>query len=426
MPELRLTGPRGDNPLGFLAAMGALATLESAGIVCRLRWEGLTPILLWQSPSPAITVSGAVCPQEPCPTGHRPLSQEEAALILVLHGLLHRDPPGLHDQKELKVADKRVKEWRTTVKKKREEIKKRRLSPAERKQIEVQELEPLLAQLQQAEEEYHSCLARVSIDPALSLGDSLTAKNGQWTEFLSRIIELAAQTRDHRLLALVASYGIGDPNQLEESMLSTPWALVRGAGHQHFLGSVRQLIECCSACHLAKALFGPWIGTDEQCSLRLDPSEDRRYALMSADPTASDNRARTLWGANRLAFEALQFFPVYPSHPMGVVGWRSHKGNEWDDGSKVRWPLWRNALSSAAIHSLMRHPDLWRDFSESASGQNLAQEQRRHARNLAVMARRNLMARGVYAVFTSTRVRDDKRYNLMPGTACWMIPSSSG
>jgi hypothetical protein len=412
MVEVRLTGPRGDNPLGFLATLGVAASLETGRIPCQIRWDGLSPVLCWEPSTAFSRTSGEVCAREQCPVGHRSLSADEEHLILALYTLLHRNPPSEEAQDELTAAERQLREWRTKVKKKEAELKKLRLPRNERKQVEQLELNPLELKRDQAQKHYLACLAKSTVDPALSLGDNLTAKNQLWGDFLDRLVMIGMQLKDRRLLDLLACYGMGDANEPEGDMQSTPWALVRGAGHQHFLGSVRELMQRCLPCHFAKAAFGPWVGSDEQFSLRLDPGEDRRYALMSADPTAAGNRPKTLWGANRLAFEALQFFPVYPSHPVGVIGWKSSERGDWDDGSEVRWPLWNKPLSPAVIRSLMRLPDLWQDPPAASLG-------RRGDASLSARAR--LQCRGVFAVFRSKRIRDDKRYNLTPGTACWMI-----
>jgi hypothetical protein len=118
---------------------------------------------------------------------------------------------------------------------------------------------------------------------------------------------------------LAAAYGIADPAQPTERMLASPWALISGSGHQDFLSSVQELMHRCSVDHLTRALFGPWEPTDDKYSLRLDAGDDRRYALMERDP--SGNKPFTLWGANRLTFEALRFFPCLPARDgMAVRG----------------------------------------------------------------------------------------------------------
>ena len=57
------------------------------------------------------------------------------------------------------------------------------------------------------------------------------------------------------------------------------------------------------------ALFEPWTYRDDRYSMRWDPLEDRRYALMDRDPTASDNKSRTVWMANLFAYRSLVLFP---------------------------------------------------------------------------------------------------------------------
>ena len=149
-------------------------------------------------------------------------------------------------------------------------------------------------------------------------------------------------------------------------MLASPWVLVNGSGHQDFLSSVEELMVACTPEHFRQALFGPWNPQDEKYSLRLDAVDDRRYALMDRDPTSSNNKPRTLWGANRLAFEALRFFPAMPVRGgMGVRAWKSSNGN-WQENCRVRWPLWRQPVGVASIQSLLGLRDLWLEDAEAA------------------------------------------------------------
>ena len=135
-------------------------------------------------------------------------------------------------------------------------------------------------------------------------------------------------------------------------MQGSPWALIRGDSRQDFLETVEQLMIRCTEQHLKHALFGPWSFTDEKYSLRLDPLEDRHYALIARDPTGTGNEPRTIWGTNRIAFEALRFFPTVPIRGgAGVLAWRAH--------TRVRWPLWSQFLSAPVIQSLLSVPDLW-------------------------------------------------------------------
>jgi len=321
MPVFELTGPRGDNPLGFLAALGALVTLEDVGWRPRLAWKGLRPQL-------GVEVDAS---------------------------------PGLETASE------------------------------------VERRQQLLAALESALRRDNS----EDPDPSVRLGENLNAPN---KEFAAHVDSAAQQAgvADRRWVDLAAAYGIADPEAPDERMTATPWALVSGSGHQHFLGSVRQLMVLCTAAHLEKALFGPWVSEDERYSLRLDVTEDRRYALLDRDPTASGNKPRTLWGANRLAFEALRLYPAMPSRQgMAVRAWRARSGN-WREDCAVRWPLWTPPLTAAVVASLLGLPALWSD---------------------APGARDELRQMGVFAVYESRRVAVGEggqvKYNLTPPMAVW-------
>lgn len=419
--EIRLTGIRGDNPLGFLAALGAFATLDSPETPCRLKWDYLSPILSWAPPVQPTTAGGSPCSSQPCQTGHRPLQPAETRLVEELHTRLFRQPLCQEISEALSAASKQAKKAATAVKNKEKEIKKRRLERAELKQARDKELPPLLEAARQAQAQYRRLLGQVRLDPVLTLGDNLTAANEEWVEFVERVITSGKETANRRDLALLASFGIGDPNRPDEQMFATPWALLRGAGHQHFLGTVRELVHLCTPCHYAKALFGPWIPSDERLSLRLDPAEDRRYALMAADPTSADNTPRTLWGANRLAFEGLQFFPAYPSHPVAFAAWRNQERGNWVTACQIRWPLWRHSLSADAVRSLLLLPVFWSDLPLSQSGGKKDSTSRRNNPSPSLTARQQLNARGVFAVFSSSRILNDKFYNLTPGAPLWTV-----
>lgn len=338
MIEFQLTGPRGDNPLGFLAALGALVTLEDAGWNPRLGWSGVRPRLAVAPPHSALLAS-------------MPEVDKRQSLLNALHTALRREH-----------------------------------KPGE------------------------------APDPSVRLGKNLNVPNRLLLRHTDDAVQQARQG-DRRWVDLVAAYGVADALKPEEQMLATPWALVSGSGHQHFLGyedggrgdknsleGVAALMVECEIRHLARALFGPWIPEEERksLSLRLDPSEDRQYALMDRDPSGTDRRPRSLWGANRLAFEALRLFPAMPAAGgMAVRGWRL-AGGTWRQGCKVRWPLWEPLIPVAVVGSLLGFAGLWR------------QDER---------ARAQLRALGVHAIFESRRIavgeRTNVKYNLTPPNVVW-------
>jgi hypothetical protein len=405
MMELKLTGPRGDNPLGFLTALGVLATLEDAGVNAEMRWNVLTPAVRFNPPSGGLP--GPVlfsCNGHTCPVGHRSPDPGGTVLLTILARQLRRNAPSREEADIEAAAKRKMEDLSTRIKKTAQEIKNRypgRQMRGEKQQALEREVRPLEQQLAIAREEYLQARRRSGIDPTVTLGKNLAAKNHEFADFLDSLLSESFPDPGRRALALAASYGVSDPNRPADAMLPTPWALITGAGHQDFLDTVGELMVRSTACHIARAILGPWEPNDERWSLRLDPADDRRYALMASDPTSSGNKSLTLWGANRLAFEAFRFFPAYPAARgrMAVVAWKPSSDGGYRSNAQVRWPLWSPWRSADGIRSLLTLPEV---FGDSTS------------------ARLALRLRGVYGVFASRRIQVDKYFNLLPGTPVWM------
>jgi hypothetical protein len=394
MLELRLTGPEGNNPLGFLTALGVMLTLEDAGYQARLGWNGITPLI-------SASVSGfAECETE---------EERQALYIEALYRKLRREPG--HRAAEAEQARKEMERAKTTVKKKQDEIKARKLNRDAAREARHLEVEPLQEIVRRKETAFKRTLVESAADPSVTLGKNLTETNDELIKHAATACERSRPT-DRRWVDLTAAYGVADPTHPEERMFASPWALVSGSGHQDFLSSIEELMIQCTGTHLRHALFEVWRPMDEKYSLRLDMGDDRRYALMDRDPAGGDNKPYTLWGANRLAFEALRFFPAMPLRGgMGVRAWRAMNRN-WQENCRVRWPLWRPPIGSAAIRSLLGLRDLWLDDSAS---------------------REKLTGIGVYAVMESRRIAvgnaPNQKFNLTPATPMWISsfrPKSRG
>lgn len=386
MFEFRLTGPEGNNPLGFLTALGALVTLEDKGEHACLGWDGVTPRLF------------ASLERVTRPPG----DEEERREVLVefLHRALVRKPG--ESAAKTEHAKREMETAKTAVKKKRDEIKKRKRGRAAAQQVHHNELEPLEEVLRSKTAIFQASLRESAVDPTVALGKNLTELNGKLIDHFKLACEHAS-LENRRWADIAAAYGIADPSRPDERMMASPWALVSGSGHQDFLSSIEALMIRCTVNQLRQSLFGPWNPKDDKYSLRLDPADDRRHALMDQDPAAHGNKPRTLWGANRLAFEALRFFPAMPlAGGMGVRGWRAKDG-DWQHGCPVRWPLWSQPISAAAIQSLLGLRDLW--LEEPA-------------------ARHRLCGLGVHAVMESRRIAvgqgANRKYNLTPATPVWV------
>lgn len=377
MNSILLTGPTGDNPLGFLTALGTLRVLSEGA-----NGRTLNPMLSWNEGRQPVLRLNVSCQNEDC-------------LVSVVHGLLAREPSA--SKADTSMAKKAWELAKLALKNKRAEIGKRRLRGKEGSEARSKELQPLIQLSQQKRESYLLSLRETASDPTISIGKDLTASSRELTDHKSQSLE-ASTALMRRWPDIVAAFGTEDSNNPEKPMLATPLALGSASGHQEFLGTVENLMLCVETAHIHAALFGPWVPEDRKFSLRLDPLENRRYALMDRDPTASGNEALTMWGANRLAFEALSFFPCMPlKKGMAVAGWRgTQEAWVW------RWPLWSVPCSVDTVQSLLNHADCWSDDAA---------------------ARTRLRLMSCMTVITSRRIAvgsgNKVKYNLSPGIPVW-------
>ncbi|HTW63226.1 MAG TPA: hypothetical protein VME17_01365 [Bryobacteraceae bacterium] len=365
--------------MGFLTTLGALATLNDAGHQAWLAWNGVIPCL-----------SAHIEAVERADTEE----QRHALLVNALHQRLQRRKS--EHATEIEQAKKEMERAKTALKKKSEEIRARKLDRATREH----EVKALRADLESKEAAFKKALLEGAADPSVALGKNLTVPGMELIAYIAAACE-QARLADRRWIDLAASYGLADPASPEDRILTSPWALISGSGHQDFLSSIESLMLECGAEHLRQALFGPWSPRDEKYSLRLDSADDRRYALMDRDPTDGDNKPRTLWGANRLAFEALRFFPSVPiRRGMGVRAWRAGNGN-WLENCEVRWPLWEPPSQASSVHSVLGLRELWLDD---------------------LTARQRLKYLGVHTIMESRRIAavKGKYYNLTPAAPVWV------
>ncbi len=142
---------------------------------------------------------------------------------------------------------------------------------------------------------------------------------------------------------------------------NTALRTLSGAGHQHFLRTMRDLADHANRDTLEKALFLPWTRSDQRFSLRWDPEDDRRYAHRWRDP--SKDTPGTEWGANRLAFEGMPLFPVMPvGRSLVTTGFRGTRARD----TFFTWPIWEPSLSLDTVRSLLAHHGLCGDSPDRA------------------------------------------------------------
>jgi hypothetical protein len=145
----------------------------------------------------------------------------------------------------------------------------------------------------------------------------------------------------------------------EGCVQDTALRTMSGAGHQHFLKTMRNLIAATRAEHISKALFSRWQYDDpvRNMTLRWDPNDDSRYALRWSDPSGDPERAYggAVWGANRLAIEGLPLLPVMPGErQLETTGFRTggSKRTFWT------WPIWTVPIALDTLRSLLAMQEL--------------------------------------------------------------------
>ncbi len=367
---LVLGGVDGTNPLGFLTALGTLVALNAAGHCgARLGWRRTAT---WR---PVITGLG-----DDMSTGDLERRQEKLAEVVA--GALRGRDVGQNAEETLAVAQERYRRALSAVKSRMDEVKRRRLKGKARRDAIEEEVGPLEADADQRRRERQDALREAVPRPETAIGDYVDCTVEEYREHVRGILEAAsAADRDPLdMLANFASDGCLHPNRdkaRKGTLAPTPFCFTLGASHQCFLADVRQLAARVAADRVPTTLFEQWEYRDEKYSLRWDPLEDRRYALMDHDP--SDTAARTVWMANLLAYRALALFPSAPrGSELVTAGWRMD-GTE----GELSWPIWEQSIGIGAVGFLLSLPGLVDDPPDHAA----------------------LRARGVDAVLRARRIR---------------------
>lgn len=188
--------------------------------------------------------------------------------------------------------------------------------------------------------------------PEFDFAKDLNVSPKFFREILLRSINHSS-INNRRLVDFLASFGSefvasDDGKQIQDTAFRT----MSGAGHQHFVGTMKELVTECETSHLERVLFESWDYQDERKGLRWDPSEDRRYALRWGNP--SKDVTRTMWGANRLAIESLPLFPTAPVNgQLETTGFSRHARDNC-----FTWPIWDCAMDTASVQSTLSLPSL--------------------------------------------------------------------
>lgn len=371
--SVELSGLDGANPLGFLAALGTLVTLHRAGERrAQLRWrragtwvpvvEGLSVADRAQTDAVRETLAGAVAGVlRGAAASAGDQARREAA------------------QRAVAAAGKAFESAKRALKARRDEIRRRGLPARERKAAIEQEVRPLELDCEEKRKQWLAALREAVPRPELALGKRLDCSPDEFRSHAAALLEDAGSAgRD--ALDFLAAFGSdacrdGRSGRIEP----TPFEFIKGSGWQFFLDTARQLMEQVSPERVRQTLFEPWAYRDESLSMRWDPVEDRRYALMDRDPTARGNKPRTVWMANLLAYHALVLFPSVPTRSgLATTGW-----SDVDGTPALTWPIWSRPVGPETIRSLLLLPEL----------------------GAATPDRAVLQTRGIVAVFRAARIQ---------------------
>jgi hypothetical protein len=234
-------------------------------------------------------------------------------------------------------------------------------------------------------------LQRAAGNPALAFAADLSVKGAAFRAVAARARD-ECKREDSTGADYVAAFGceaITDPKT--GNILDTALRTMSGAGHQHFLAFMRQLLAETTAEELHAAIFQRWTYSDPGPSLRWDPADDRRYALRWAEP--SGDPIRTVRGANALAVLGLPLLPTQPgSHGLGTTAFSQVRRQ----GTFLTWPIWADPIPLDVVRSLLAIKEL-QGFEEGQP------------------AREELARRGIIEVFRSQRITQGKYRNFASG-----------
>ena len=229
---------------------------------------------------------------------------------------------------------------------------------------------------------------------ALDIGDNLTVAPDAFRSAATDAAHTAAPSPSARAAAdFIAGFGCEAVTERNRSdrIQDTALRTLRGAGHQHFLKTMRDLAERAAADNFDRCLFQTWTRSDRRLSLRWDPEDDRRYALRWRNPTAHGEEPKTEWGANRLAFEAIPLFPTAPvGRRLDTTGFRGTRASD----TFFTWPIWDVPVNLDTVRSTLAMAELQQRQNPSAC--------------------RRLAAMGIREVFQSQRMNAGRYRNFSP------------
>ena len=333
--QLELSALNGANPLGFLTALGVVTVLHQTGEKgIRLSWNQK---VLWT------------------PSLHG-FSGNKKTLIEKLENTLKGQPVSEQSKSDYTRAQKAFDKVKKELKDKEKEIKKRKLKGKEYKFVVEKEICPLQKKQVLCRKSLLDTRRQSVPSPELALGQRPDCTEEEYRSFAEQFLK-EIKTGERLAINMLSAFG-SDAAVSKGRIEVTPFCFITGSGHQWFLDTARELTSKVTLELLRKALLNEaWTYSDEKLSMRWDPLEDRRYALMDRDP----NKTRTVWMANLLAYRALTLFPSAPVRGhLETTGWWSlpKKPEQKQQQKFFTWPIWDKPIRVETIRTLLQHPEL--------------------------------------------------------------------
>ncbi len=319
----------GANPLGFLAALGTLTVLSETDPGLKLGWHARAR---WM----------------PILTSTKPF--DESDILQRLAGKLRGQPVDAKAERKRERSQERLKTANRQLKKAQEALKALNLRGNQLKAERKRMVDPVSLRFEKRRRIARARRKVAVPSPELAIGTKVDLSAEEFRSTADSFF----QDEELGQAAFAMLAGLACESCDDKQCPRTPFDFIDSSGQLAFLEAVLQLMSNVTPERLEATLFRPWKRSDEKYSLRFDPVEDRRYALLDRDPTASNNKSTSEWMANLLAYRALSLFPcAIVRHKSVTAGWMEDSGS-----AMFTWPLWENHLALDTIRSLLGREEL--------------------------------------------------------------------
>lgn len=319
----------GANPLGFLAALGTFTVLAETDSTLKLGWHARAR---WV----------------PYLTSTNPLEKEDVLNRLTTR--LRGRPVDPKAERKRVVSQGRLDAAKRRLKDAKEALKALNLRGNQLKAERERLVEPVRLRFEKRRKIVRGRRVVSVPSPELAIGKKIDLSAEEFRSTADSFF----QAGESGSLAIAMLAALASESCNGKQCPRTRFDFIDSSGQLAFLEAVLQLMPEASPEKLEASLFHPWKRADEKYSLRFDPVEDRRYALLDRDPTAGNNKSTSEWMANLLAYRALSLFPcVITRRNSETTGWAL-----FTDTWCFTWPIWEAQLSVETIRTLLAHREL--------------------------------------------------------------------